>query len=219
MFLCSLMSFAGQATHSQCQGTVSQGTLKSGIQLPYQGNNYRAYSKLGYQLGRTYVHTVVHEAMIVSYARLYEIVPQAKFTFGETGFQQGGSFQPHRTHQNGLSVDFFVPVRNAQGHSVYFPGLLSNKAGYAVEFDHQGHSEKYVIDFELMALHLKILDQVIREKGYGIKKVIFDPVLQKQLWGTKSGAYLKENISFSKNRVWVRHDEHYHIDFDVPCID
>ena len=30
-------------------------------------------------------------------------------------------------------------------------------------------------------------------------------------------AYLKDNIQFSKRRSWVRHDEHYHVDFAIPC--
>ncbi|RZM80367.1 hypothetical protein C3B51_12470 [Pseudoalteromonas rubra] len=33
----------------------------------------------------------------------------------------------------------------------------------------------------------------------------------------KYAQYLKENIQFSKKRSWVRHDEHYHVDFAIPC--
>jgi penicillin-insensitive murein endopeptidase len=28
---------------------------------------------------------------------------------------------------------------------------------------------------------------------------------------------LKQNLRFMKNKPWVRHDEHYHVDFAVPC--
>jgi murein endopeptidase len=71
----------------------------------------------------------------------------------------GGRIRPHRTHQNGLSVDFFVPVRNAQGKSVPLPISITNRLSYNIEFDISG---KYV-------------------------------------------------------KPWVRHDEHYHVDFAVPC--
>ncbi|MDH5765520.1 MAG: replication initiation protein, partial [Gammaproteobacteria bacterium] len=27
----------------------------------------------------------------------------------------------------------------------------------------------------------------------------------------------KKNIQFSTKRSWVRHDEHYHVDFSIPC--
>ena len=26
-----------------------------------------------------------------------------------------------------------------------------------------------------------------------------------------------EHVQFSKQRSWVRHDEHYHVDFSIPC--
>jgi penicillin-insensitive murein endopeptidase len=30
-------------------------------------------------------------------------------------------------------------------------------------------------------------------------------------------AYLKQKLPFMKGKSWVRHDEHYHVDFAVPC--
>ncbi|ARB44245.1 hypothetical protein [Alloalcanivorax xenomutans] len=33
----------------------------------------------------------------------------------------------------------------------------------------------------------------------------------------KYAEYLRGNIQFSTRRSWVRHDEHYHVDFDLPC--
>jgi penicillin-insensitive murein endopeptidase len=46
--------------------------------------------------------------------------------------------------------------------------------------------------------------------------IILEPLLQPQLFKTKHGAYLREHLSFSRKRSWVRHDEHYHVDFIVP---
>jgi penicillin-insensitive murein endopeptidase len=54
-------------------------------------------------------------------------------------------------------------------------------------------------------------------KGHDLWRVIFDSKLQPYLVKTKYGAYLKKHIQFSKKRSWVRHDEHYHVDFDIPC--
>ncbi|OOF30883.1 hypothetical protein BZJ20_08950 [Salinivibrio proteolyticus] len=34
---------------------------------------------------------------------------------------------------------------------------------------------------------------------------------------TQYGLYLKQHIQLSTRRSWVRHDEHYHVDFAVPC--
>ena len=52
---------------------------------------------------------------------------------------------------------------------------------------------------------------------FDLWRVIFDPKLQPKLFKTKYGDYLKANVQFSKKRSWLRHDEHYHVDFSVPC--
>jgi penicillin-insensitive murein endopeptidase len=41
--------------------------------------------------------------------------------------------------------------------------------------------------------------------------------LQKHLFATAEGAQLKNLLTFSTKQAWVKHDEHYHVDFDVPC--
>ncbi|MDX1488081.1 MAG: hypothetical protein R3268_07770, partial [Acidiferrobacterales bacterium] len=53
--------------------------------------------------------------------------------------------------------------------------------------------------------------------GAELWRVIFDPKLQPYLMRTKYGEYLRKHVRFSKKQSWVRHDEHYHVDFDVPC--
>ena len=69
-----------------------------------------------------------------------------------------------------------------------------------------------------MAAHLFALKQKADRSGIGIRWVIFDPKLQPYLFATTTGPLLKENnISFSKKSSWVRHDEHYHVDFIVAC--
>lgn len=100
---------------------------------------------------------VVEEA----YAAMARRHPDVRFVYGETGLAEGGPFKPHRTHQNGLAVDFFVPVRNRESESVPLPTHVLNKWGYDVELDGK--------------------------------------------------------LRFSTRPAWVRHDEHYHVDFAVPC--
>ena len=70
--------------------------------------------------------TVLTEA----YADVARTHPQLRFVYGETGFASGGPFEPHKTHQNGLSVDFFVPVRDEKGRSVPLPTSATNRWGY-----------------------------------------------------------------------------------------
>jgi len=202
---------------STCYGTTADGRLKNGVLLPAKGNNFEAYSLLARSLGRTYVHSGVSDIMLNSYAALYESNPNKVYKYAETGFKEGGKFKPHKTHQNGLSVDFMVPVVNSEGESVHLPTNPFNKFGYNIEFDSNSTFNIYKIDYEAMAAHIATLDKTTRKAGYSIWRVIFDPKLQPNLLKTTFAKYLKDNIQFSTKPSWVRHDEHYHVDFVIPC--
>lgn len=152
-----------------------------------------------------------------AYARLAEKHPDLRFVYGETGFEEGGPFKPHKTHQNGLSVDFFVPVRDSQGKSVPLGTSVLNKWGYDIEFDARGRYEDLRIDFDAIALHLAALDEAAKREGIGIARVIFDPKLQPILKRSPEWRRLKRSIPLSPNPSWVRHDEHFHVDFAIPC--
>ena len=206
------------AKESRCYGITSNGYIENAIQLPEVGKNFISYNKVAHFLGRTYVHSKVSKIIILSYKKLEILNPNTIFKYAETGLINGGIFKPHKTHQNGLSVDFMVPVKNKMGQSIYFPTNIGNKFGYDIEFDHEGIFENYEIDFEAMASHLKELDQTAKEMGVSLSRVIFDPKLQFKLLKTKNGEYISNFIKFSKKRSWVRHDEHYHVDFNIPCI-
>ena len=202
---------------SICYGTTAKGRLENGVQLPSLGPNYVTYSAAAGLLGRTYVHSKVKAVLLDSYRSLETLTPDKVYKYAETGFEEGGKFSPHKTHQNGLSVDFMVPVVDEEGDSVQLPTHPLNRFGYDIEFDKKGHYEAYTIDYEAMAAHIYSLHQEAQKQGVGIWRVIFDPKLQPYLFKTKYGSYLKKHITFSKRRSWVRHDEHYHIDFIVKC--
>lgn len=196
---------------------MAHGSIEDSVKLPLSGPNFEAYSALGAALGRTHVHSKVAEVLGAAYAAMAVAVPDARFVYGETGWPSGGRLRPHRTHQNGLSVDFFVPVRDAAGRSVPLPTTATRRFGYDIEFDAQGRYEDLSIDFTAMAEHLHQLHLAARARGVRIALVIFDPPLLPRLFATPRGPYLTQNLRFMSGRAWVRHDEHYHVDFDVPC--
>jgi penicillin-insensitive murein endopeptidase len=212
-----LFSFTASGDESVCYGSSANGRLEGGVRLPSEGANFVSYSATAELLGRTYVHSKVREIIIRSYQALAVEMPNKVFKYAETGFQEGGRFKPHKTHQNGLSVDFMVPVVNGQGRSVHLPTNYFNKLGYNIEFDENGSYDEYRIDYDAMAAHIVALHKAARKQGADLWRVIFDPTLQPNLFKTKHGAYLQSNIRFSKKRSWVRHDEHYHVDFRVKC--
>jgi penicillin-insensitive murein endopeptidase len=215
-FLC-LQSPDLIAAQSQCYGTVSNGRLERGVKLPGNGANFTSYSALGAAAGRTYVHSKVAEIISSAYAALAKENPSVIYVYGETGWSSGGRIRPHRTHQNGLSVDFFVPVRDAAGRSVPLPTSVVNKLGYDIEFNANARYEEYAIDFEATAEHLYQLHLAAKANGAGIALVIFDTAFLPKLFATTRGKYLQKELPFMQGKPWVRHDEHYHIDFSVPC--
>lgn len=212
-------TFSGNciAVESTCYGTTSNGRLEGGVKLPNSGSNFVTYSYLAAIAGRTYVHSTVRDIILASYKALAIKQPDKVFKYAETGFQEGGQFKPHKTHRNGLSVDFMVSVLNERGESVYLPSSPLNKFGYSIEFDKHSKYKSYKIDYEAVAAHIVELHKQSRKLGYELWRVIFAPELQNNFYKTQYGTYLKKHIRFSKKRSWVRHDEHYHVDFLIPC--
>ncbi|WP_372834217.1 penicillin-insensitive murein endopeptidase [Pontibacterium sp.] len=202
---------------STCYGTTSSGRLENGVRLPAAGKNYTGYSSVARLAGRTYVHSSVKEIIVQAYKTLETEQPKKVFKYAETGFENGGKFKPHKTHRNGLSVDFMTPVTTSQGKSVHLSTHPLNKFGYNIEFDEAGKYDDLTIDYIALAAHIVSLHKAAKAQGHDLWRVIFDPKLQPHLFTTKYGNYLKENIQFSKRRSWVRHDEHYHVDFAIPC--
>jgi penicillin-insensitive murein endopeptidase len=200
-------------TPSQSIGTVKAGSLISGKRLPTSGKNFITCSRLSALLGRNSANDHVRDAVLDAYDSLSKALPEVMFVYGETSWPHGGRLWPHKTHENGLSVDFFVPVRNLKGETIQFPTSIFNKFGYGVDFDSLGRNDEMVIDFEAMALHLYYLGKTAQNHGLGIEVVIFDNQLQTLLLQTEHGQIIKQYMRFSKLQPWVRHDEHYHVDF------
>lgn len=208
---------AGEKEESACFGTTDNGRVEKAWKLPTSGKNFTAYSDIGAAAGRTYIHSSVYRIIVNSYKDLEMHMPQKKLVYGETGWKNGGRFRPHKTHQNGLSADFFVPVIDENGNSLPLPTSPLNKFGYSIEFTAHGRYKTYNIDFEAMGAHLLALKKAADQQGVKIWRVIFDNDLQKLLFQTSQGKQLQSQLTFSKKKPWVRHDEHYHIDFFVPC--
>jgi penicillin-insensitive murein DD-endopeptidase len=201
------------AKPSRSVGTPSAGSLRHGKRLPTAGANFVAYSRLGALLGRNSVHGEVRQVVLDAYREMAREHPDVRFVYGETGWPSGGRFRPHRTHRNGLSVDFMVPVRDAAGGPAVVPTWPWLRWGYDVEFDARGRFDGLEIDFPAVAAHLTALDAAARARGHRIERVILAPELMARLGRAEGGAAALRIIPFMKGKPWVRHDEHYHVDF------
>jgi penicillin-insensitive murein endopeptidase len=205
---------------SESRGTPERGSLVHGRRLPSSGGNFVVYSYAGALLGRNSVHAAVRAAVLEAYDRLRVSEPDVRWVYGETGWPRGGPFRPHRTHENGLSVDFMVPVRNEVGRSERLPAWPWTKFGYALDFDGAGRGRGFFagglrIDFEAVAAHLAALAATAPRHGLAVDVVIFAPELQRALLESAEGRALRGRVRFSRRPAWVRHDEHYHVDFRI----
>ncbi|MDH5547431.1 MAG: hypothetical protein OEZ43_17750 [Gammaproteobacteria bacterium] len=50
-----------------------------------------------------------------------------------------------------------------------------------------------------------------------LHRVLFKPDLQAQLYASSHGNFIFRHIRIQEKKSWVRHDEHYHVDFDIAC--
>lgn len=205
------------AAESTCYGTTSKGRIENAVPLPSEGRNFVSYGSFPEIAGRTYVHSKVRDVIVDAYRLLEAEQPSKVYKFAETGLRGGGPFKPHKTHQNGLSVDFMVPVVDESGRSVHLPTHPLNRYGYDIEFDASGQFEGYRIDYEALAVHLVALTRAAENHGIKIWRVIFAPELAPNLYKTKYAEEIKQAVFIPNRPSWVRHDEHYHVDFDVPC--
>jgi penicillin-insensitive murein endopeptidase len=195
-------------------GTTASGRLEDGHVIPPWGQGYVAYSFIGAVLGRQYVDGRVRDALTAALAVRAAAEPGRTFVVGETGWPHGGRFRPHRSHQNGRSVDVFMPVETQRGNPQMLGIWPWNKFGYGFEFDEAGRLGDLRISFESVAALLIELDHQAHERGLAIQKVFIAPEYVPHLLATPSGHHLGAlEMVLSRRPAWVRHDEHFHVDF------
>jgi penicillin-insensitive murein endopeptidase len=201
-------------------GTVGAGSLEHGKLVPFSGVNFTYFDTLSYTSGRAFVNDKLLATLQETYGKLKETMPAEHFCIMECSNEHGGKIHPHRTHQNGLSVDFMTPLKK-DGASYYDLDKIG-ATHYLLEFDNDGKYTKdssIGIDFEKMALHLVTLEMAARMNGLKISKVILKTELKDNLFASSYGKQLMESgIYFTKSltpMINSLHDDHYHIDFDL----
>jgi penicillin-insensitive murein endopeptidase len=210
------LASAAQA-QSTCHGRVGNGRVENAVSLPREGPNFVRMAQGPVSAGRVYVHSLVHDILLDAYAALAIERPGIRWVYGETGLPRGGPMPPHKTHQNGLSVDLFVPVVDKAGNSVQFPNRPDNGFGYLVDFDPRGENATHAIDYPALGDLLFHLHQAAARHGSGLALVVFETELRWRLFDTPRGSWLRRNIPFPAWDDSVRHDDHIHVDFLAQC--
>jgi len=173
-----LQSFNGNSGYSKKIGTRSNGKLENAYLFSYSGNNFKYFSWLSYYaMDNGYIHSKVHNALIDAYQICEKTCPNTQFKVMECANKKGGKMRLHRTHQNGMSVDFMVPkIKNNRQYKLYDQlGLFH----YLLNFTKDGklkNNEKVSIDFETTAKHILALDDAAKKNGLVIKRVILKSI-------------------------------------------
>ncbi len=213
--------FYKNAGESFSIGSPGNGRVINPYKIKYNSKNVRYFSPVSYfVMNNCYVHSLLAKTLTDSYKSCEKTCPGTKFRIMECADKKGGKLLLHRTHRNGLSVDFMVPkIRNNKQVRIFdHLGLWH----YLLNFDSDGRlllNKKLRIDFNTIAEHIIALDNAARENGLKISKVIFKSDLKDDLFLTRQGAEIKHRgIYFTKylpEMVDRMHDDHYHIDFEV----
>jgi penicillin-insensitive murein endopeptidase len=109
-----------------------------------------------------------------------------------------------------------MPLRDELGAAAQLPTSVLTKFGYAHEFDDAGALGNLHIDFETLAAHLSALERSAARHHVEITRVILEPSLRRRLSETRAWPRIAR-LPFMLESAWVRHDEHYHVDFGVSC--
>lgn len=191
------------------------GKVEGAVQVPCEGPNFEIFADTSCLAGRNYLHPLVQQTVVAAFAALATKAPLRQWQFGETGYQKGGPLWPHRSHQNGLSADFFVPVSSG-GRPARVPISVLNKFGYGLEFDSHGKLDDLFIDWKALGEHLLSLEAEGKSRGVAFERIILTPKYRELLMREVPAVKHLEPL-FMKKEAWVRHDEHYHIDFTIPA--
>ncbi|MNJ90727.1 hypothetical protein D3C87_83640 [compost metagenome] len=209
-----------QTGASVSSGTVSSGSLKNGKLFPFKGPNFIYFDSTSYLDKHAFTHEKVHQAVLETYKQFETIRPEFEFGLMECSNEHGGKIWPHRTHQNGLSVDFMSPLlKNGISNTDFNTTGLPH---YLMDFDENGiytEDPAYSIDFNLVAQHILTLNEEAKKQGLKIEKVILKIGLKDNLFATEYGKKLQTSgIYFAttlSDLIDSLHDDHYHVDFSI----
>jgi penicillin-insensitive murein DD-endopeptidase len=204
---------------SKAVGSASRGKLINGKLFPYKGVNFSYFEKQSYLNGHAFLHKPVKEAVLEMYDSLWKRHPNRYFVIMECSAKVGGEIPRHRTHRNGTSIDFMMPLKK-DGKAYYGLDTIGWRH-FGLAFDKSGRylKDKSIrIDFDLVSEQIVLMNAFVRKRGYKIKKVIIKIELKDELYASAFGKRIKNDgiyvvMGLSK-KVNEMHDDHYHIDFE-----
>lgn len=193
-------------------GTPGKGSIENSRRLPFQ-SDYKTYSFMGYLMGRTYVHHQLKDVIIETYDLLNEKFPKWQFFIGDCGLKEGGPIAFHKEKQNGLQVDFLVPM-NKDGKP-YNESSLFNKWNYGLTLGEDGTFDGATVDLSVLGSHISTLHSVCTKHGLAIKKIEMHPDMRKALLGKKLASLLKNILGRAIKKENLKYPAYYTVTFEI----
>lgn len=106
---------------------------------------------------RASLNGAVKNTLLEAYDSLFRPLPKRFFRIMECSNEEGGELFPHKTYQNGMSVDLMMPL--VQDNQPYYELDDLGADHYWLSFDDQGRYDNDTsvrFDFNLVALELLI---------------------------------------------------------------
>jgi penicillin-insensitive murein endopeptidase len=170
--------------------------------------------------GRAFTHHLVAQTVINTFKTFESNGEKRKFSIMEFYNEHGGKMFPHRTHQNGMSVDMMMPLM--KDGAPYYDLDDLGAMHYLLEFNKEGqyiNDTAISIDFEMVANEINQMRIEAEKLGLKITKVIFNTDLRDELFNTtqgklfaSNGPYVTRNLERVINEL---HDDHFHVDFEI----
>ena len=214
-----IQSIGENTKESVSKGSVGGGSLINGKLFPFKGKNFMYFDERSYLEGRGFLHSEVRDIVLDTYDSLSSVLPHRYFMIMECSRKNGGRMLPHRTHQNGLSIDFMMPLK--KDNKPYYGLDTLGALHYALTFDDAGkyvNDDQVEIDFDIVSRQIVLLNYFAKKNGYRINKVIIKIELKDELYQSafgdeikKSGIYVVQGLTPIVNHM---HDDHFHIDFE-----
>lgn len=199
-------------------GKVNEGKIINACLLPFFGENFSFFSKESYLAKRAFIHCDIKNILISSFTLLKNEIPNRRFYIMEASNEKGGKISPHRTHQNGTSIDLMIPLKK---NDMPYTGLDTIGIDhYLLQFNNQGEYSEDIsiqIDFDALAQEILSIQTTAVKNDWKINKVILKTELQSLLFKSKyKNELMDSGIYFTKkleNIINDLHDDHIHIDF------
>lgn len=194
-------------------GSPGNGSIEHSRRLDYKKHNYITYSFAGFMAGRTYVHENLQKALYDCYKVLEDKFDDRIFVIGETGSRVGGPISFHKEKQNGLQVDFLVPL--LENGEPYTAQSISNYWNYGLEIDENGSLEGLSVDYAAMASHMATLQASCMKHGLTIKRIEMHPSLKKGLLGKDVANLLKNIVGKGVKKDGKSSPAYYTVTFEI----